>query len=564
MGDAIPSVKFWLKVSLIAVAGWLVFWPALSGGWIGDDVIYITNNPLLKDPARLWKAWFVPGSFVEYYPLEETAQWIQWRLWGDETFGYHVTNLILHIGSALLVWRLLDKFGLRLAWLGGLIFVLHPMNVESVASVAELKNTLSLPPFLLAMCAYIDFVENGRKSDYWRAVGLFFVAMLCKISMAPFPFVILLYAWWKRHRIDGKDMGHAAPFLIISLVLAATTYWAGRHYEQLHPYHPEVMPVIPFLSRVALMGLTTAFYVSRFFWPATPLPMYPQWSIDPPSPFQFLPWLVLAGVIYLLWRKRKTWGRHALLGLGFFLISILPFSGLVTISYMFYTWASDHFLYIPMIGLIGWSVAALEQIGRRLPPRFRFFNIAIITGLMLAGATQAQDYAAMWTDSETLYLYTIAHNPGAWSAHYNLANSLRKQHRFDEAIAQYQEVIRINPRYDWAHNNLGVALASVPDRTDEALAQWQEAVRIRPHFPEAHNNMAGLLAKFPDRLPEAISEYQAALQDQPDLVEAHYGLGIALLKMSGRDAEAKAQFREALRLQPGFEPATDALEKMGP
>jgi hypothetical protein len=87
----------------------------LRGDWVWDDNIYLKNNPLLHDPARLWKAWFAPGSFMEYYPIEQSVQWLQWQLWGNDTLGYHLTNLALHLINALLVWRLLSKFGLRLA-----------------------------------------------------------------------------------------------------------------------------------------------------------------------------------------------------------------------------------------------------------------------------------------------------------------------------------------------------------------------------------------------------------------------------------------------------------------
>src|SRR5580658_2486175 len=104
-----------LQALLIVAAGFWVFWPALHGGWIGDDTWYIVENPLMNDPARIWKAWFQLGSWVEYYPLEETVQWGQWQLWHDDTFGYHLTNVVLHLISALLVWRLFSKFGLRLA-----------------------------------------------------------------------------------------------------------------------------------------------------------------------------------------------------------------------------------------------------------------------------------------------------------------------------------------------------------------------------------------------------------------------------------------------------------------
>jgi hypothetical protein len=194
----LPEWKLMLiHAAIIVAAGLWIYWPALNGDWLWDDTMYVSQNPLLNDPAHLWKTWFQPGRFIEYYPIEQTVQWVQWQLWGNYTLGYHLTNLGLHLLSAFLVWRLLGKLGLQFAWLGGLIFAIHPMMVESVAWISELKNTLSLPPFLLAMCAWIDYEERGRRNDYLRALAFFLVSMLCKIGVAPFPVIILLYAWWK-------------------------------------------------------------------------------------------------------------------------------------------------------------------------------------------------------------------------------------------------------------------------------------------------------------------------------------------------------------------------------
>jgi len=246
-----------LRVAVIAVAGLWIYWPALYGDWISDDIMYVSQNPLLRDPARLWKAWFAPGSFIEYYPIEEWVRWGQWQLWHQDTFGYHLTNVVLHVINALLVWRLLSKFGLRFAWLGGLIFAIHPMQVESVAWISELKNTLSLPPLLLALCFLIDYEENRNRNDYFLALGLFLVAMLCKVSMAPVPFVILLYAWWKRGRIVWSDLQDSVPFFAISFVLGMTAVFIGTWYLQIHHESPDVVPIDGFFSRLAMAGLTT-------------------------------------------------------------------------------------------------------------------------------------------------------------------------------------------------------------------------------------------------------------------------------------------------------------------
>lgn len=498
---------------------------------------------------------------MEYYPLEQTVQWIQWKLWGENTFGYHLTNVLLHIINALLVWRLLSKFGLRWAWLGGLIFVLHPMNVESVAYISELKNTLSLPFFLLALCFYLDFETHHCRRDYLLSLALFLIAMLCKITMMTFPFVILFYAWWKRGHINRNDVLRAAPFLLISLILGATTLWAGWHFEQLYPFHPAALPSGDCISRLALIGQVISCYFIHAVWPIQPLPMYPRWNTEPLSLFSFVPWLVWLGAIFVLWRARATWGRYALLGLGFFGIMLLPFSGVVIISYMNFTWVMDHFLYIPMLGLIGLAIASLEQIRAWLPPRVRPVLVAVLTVVMFLLAMRSQDYAAVWTDRASLWTYTLERNPQAWLAHYNLANDLRSRGRYDEAIAHYQQVITLNPAYDWAHNNLALTLGNFPDRLPEAISEFRLALQLRPNSAEAHNNLATALLQLPDHELEAISEYQAALQARPDFIEAKYNLSLALAK-TGRIAEARILLQEITRQHPDFTPAQTTLEKM--
>lgn len=562
MVTALPSFRTNLiRAAVIILAGLLVYYPAMNGDWLWDDAIYITGNPLLLDPARLWKAWFVPGSFIEYYPLEQTVQWVQWKLWAGETFGYHFTNVVLHLLSALLVWKLLCKFGLRWAWLGGLIFAIHPMNVESVAYISELKNTLSLPFFILSCCAFIDFEESKWTRDYVLALGFFLAAMLAKISMMTFPFVILLYVWWKRGKICRIDILRVIPFLLLSLALGATTYWSGIHFEQLNPSHPAALPMGSLASRIPLAGLIITSYLTHALWPLEPLPIYPRWSMESYTLAAFLPWLLLLAVLALLWSQRKTWGRHALLGLGFFLIMLLPFSGLVIISYMNFSWTMDHFLYIPMIGLIGLVVASLEQIRDQLPRVPRAIFIAVLSFAMLFLAMRAQDYAAVWTDPGSLWSYTVERNPQAWLAHYNLGNDLRLHKKYNEAIDQYRQAIQLNPKYDWAHNNLGMALGNIPDHLPEAIAEYRLALGLRPDSAEAHNNLANALLQTPGNELEAIYEYEAALRIKPDFVEAKYNLALVLAK-TGRLDQARVELQEILRDHPGFAPAMETLGKM--
>ncbi len=580
-----------LHAAIIIVAGVWIYWPALYGDWIWDDVMYFSQNPLLNDPARLWKAWFQPGSFIEYYPIEQTVQWAQWRLWGDDTIGYHLTNVCLHLLSAFLVWRVLSKFGLRLAWVGGLIFAIHPMMVESVAWISEFKNTLSLPPFLLAMCAWIDYEERRQPRDYFLALALFLVAMLCKISAAPFPAVILLYAWWKRGRIGWRDGLACAPFLLISVVLGLLTSWSGAWYMHSQLKNPAVVDVGGFFSRLALAGQALSFYFAKCFWPVGPLPIYPMWKVDPASPVQYLPWLVLAGVVYWLWRRRESWGRHVLLGLGFFILTLAPFLGFIPISYMSFTWVMDHFLYVPIIGLIGIVVAGIERVDARLARSVHPLSTGILTAIMALLAFESHWYAAAFTGEETFWTYAVERNPGAWLPHIDLGKSLllagkpeqAKEHfdtvirlepelaepyvnlagaltqlgRVPEAVEALRQSLKRDPFSAEAHNDMGVLLAQT-GHTAEALRDFELALRGHPFYAEAHNNMGNTLL-LAGHLPEAIGQFQAALQIDPRLGEARDNLGLALAQ-TGRVAEAIEQFQKALQINPNDEKARASLE----
>ena len=546
---------FWTSLVQALVMAAAVLWiyrPALHGGWLWDDETDITDNAITQSPTGLWSIWFEPGSNLDYYPIKASVQWLQWHLWGMDTLGYHLTNVLLHILSALLVWRLLSKFGLRLAWLGGLIFAIHPVQVESVAWIAELKNTLSLPLFLLAMCAYLDYEEHGKSKDYWLALGLFLAAMLCKTTMVMFPVAILLYAWWKRGRIGWHDLKASGPFFVVSLAMGLMTVWCQHHHAREESI-PSLGGVFP---RLACAGLSLSFYFSKCFLPVELMPVYPQWTVDPPAPWQFLPLLVLGGAIYWLWTKRRGCGRHALLGLGFFLIFLAPFLGFNAISYMDLTWVMDHFLYIPMIGLIGLVVAALGQMEVQLPASFRPCGIGLAMAALALLAFESRNYAKMFVNSETLWTYTLQYNPEAYPAHNNLGLAFLHAGQVSKAMEQFEQAVRIKPSDAEAYNNLGIAYLQ-SQQVAKALEQYEQAVRIKPDYAEAHYNLGSALFKS-GRLSEAINQFEQALRLKPDFAEADYNLGNAL-QQTGRISEAIKQYELALQINPDYAEAHNNL-----
>jgi len=532
---------------IIAAAGLWIYWPALGGDWLWDDDRYITSNLLLHHVSGLWQIWFEPGISQDYYPIDATVEWVQWHLWGKETLGYHLTNVILHIINALLVWRLLSKLGLKLAWLGGLLFAIHPVQVESVAWIAELKNTLSLLPALLAMCAWIDYEESGRSRDYWLALFLFVVAILCKVSVAFLPLVILLYAWWKRGRIGWRDVKASGPFFAVVLTLGLVTLLAGIWDRQFNHLASDYAPAGGSLGRLVLAGLSFAFYFSKAVLPFGLMTIYPKWPVDTAAPLQYLPWLILGAVIYGLWRKRAAWGRPVLLGLGFFLINLLPCPGFIPTPNMGFAWVMDHFLYLPIIGLIALAVGGLEQLDARLPRPARPFCIGVLALVMICLAFGSRTYASLYLNQETLWTYTIKNNPEAWLAYNNLGAYFYENGRAPEAIEQYEHALSLKSDYGEAHYNLGNALQQT-GRVPEAIDQYQQALQINPDDAEAHYSLGNALRNT-GHIPEALEQYEAAVKDNPGYIEAHTNLGNALMQVN-RTADAIEQYELILKMSP--------------
>jgi len=552
--------KIFLALAMILAAGW-IYWPAMHGGWVWDDKNEVTQMAALDGPGALGKIWLTPAT-GDYYPVKTTLEWLEWRWWGDSTFGYHLINVGLHACGAVLLWRLLKKLGVRCARFGGLLFAVHPVAVESVAWVDELKNTLSLPFLLLAMIAYVRFsgagaAESARRSPtgegggfYWLSLLCFLLAMLSKSSVVMFPLILLLYAWWRRGRIGLADLRCAAPFLAISVVLGILTI----RFQQQHGLGGGVAGAAFALggwpTRTARAGLMAAFYFFKCVAPVGLMPIYPRWQVNPAAPGSFLPWLALAAVVSWLWSKRATWGRHVLFGLGWFFLNLAPVLGFVAISHFRFTWTMDHLAYLPLAGLVGLAAAgfgAWDGRWTRDRPGWRWLAPASAAAICALLAVASHRYAAAFGGDESFWTTALERNPSAWLAENNLGNLLLDRGETAAAIGHFERALHLNPDYPEAEYNLGLACAGL-GRLPEAVVHYTASVRLQPGNGDGHNNLGNALLRL-GRTPEAIAEYSEAVRLQPTDVQAHCNLGVALMRMN-RGAEAIAQYQEALRLRP--------------
>lgn len=522
---------------LIAVVAF-AYAPALNGTWLWDDGYEVAHNPVLRDPAGLAKIWRGEAA-LDYFPVKATVQWLLWRVWADHPAGWHATSALLHAVSALLVWRLLRRLGVRWPWLGAVLFAVHPLAVESVAWIAELKNTLSLPLALLAMDAYLDYDERGRGGDLARSLALFVTALLCKSTIVAVPGVLALFVWWRHGRVAARAAWSLVPYFAAALVLGLVTIW----FQHERAIGGAEVPVGDFATRAARAALALGFYAWKAVWPIELMPVYPRWAIAPWMALLFVPWAVLA---IWAWCRRAQWGRHVLFGGGVFVANLAPILGFIAMAYMHVTWVADHFAYAALPAAAGLLAAAAEAIARRARASAAIAAAVVLSWAAL-WAVLSRGHAALFRDAETFWAYAVDRNPDSPVARNNLGNALLARGRPEEAAAQLGAAVRLAPRDAGSRINHGMALAQL-GRIEDALAEHQRAVALAPLSPVAANALGGTLLDA-GRIDEARRQFEAALRLQPSYAEAHNNLGIAL-GQAGDAAGARRHFEQALRLKP--------------
>jgi len=548
----------WAVRGLIVLAVAWIYRPALGGAWLWDDGLEVARNPVIRDPAGWWRCWLGSGS-MDYFPLKTTLQWVEWHLWGDRVAGYHACNAALHAACALLLWRVLAKLGVRLAWLGGLLFAIHPLAVESVAWISEFKNPLSLFLLFWAFLLFLDWdardcaLRNPARRDvggdeggdvahppreYLASLLLFLAALLSKTSVVIFPAFLLLHAWWKRGRVGRRDVMAALPFAIASLTLGLVTVWFQAHRATGLAGTPAGFP-----ARLGQAGWQIWIYLGHCLVPMNPEPVYPE---TPAGALGVLPWLGLGVLIWILWRRRGGFGRHALLGGGWFFLNLVPVLGLVPISYLRVAPGADHLAYISVAGLCGLAAAAMGGIRLRTGTG-RTILVVVVASLAATLAWRSHRHAGVFRNEGSLWGYALERNPGSWLAHNNRGKVLMESGRPAEAAVLFADAVRLEPDSPEAHANLGNALQQL-GRAADARVEYAKALAIDPGSAGVAYGL-GVSLLLSGQPAEAADWFRVSLRGEPGRATAHNDLGLCLMKL-GRPEKATAEYREALRIDP--------------
>src|SRR5271165_3008519 len=504
-------------------------WPAMRGGMLWDDAAHITRLDL-QPASGLGRIWSDLYATQQYYPLLHSAFWIEHRLWGDSTLGYHVANVLLHAAAAALLVLVLRQLKVAGACLAGLIFAVHPVCVESVAWISEQKNTLSLVLYLLSAMAYLRFDRDRRWPGYALAFILFVLAILTKTVTATLPASLLVMFWWQRGRLSWRrDALPLIPWFALAAAAGLLTSWVERTVIGARGARFD----LTLAERLLLAGRAVWFYLGKLALPAHLAFIYPRWDAKASSA-AWTGYLAAAVLVTAaLWALRGR-SRGPLAAWLFFVGSLFPALGFVNIYPFIFSYVADHFQYLASIGPIAAASAGVAWLLDRAPPAVRGAGWGLaaffVAALAALSYLQSRDYA----DEFTLYTATIRRNPECWMAYNNLGLWYEGRGDADSATAHFREAIRLKEDFAAAHNNLGSVLAKKPGRLGDAIAEFREAVRLQPSFADAHANLGTALLKTPGGQDEAVAECREALRIKPASAEAHNNMGNAWSKVPGR------------------------------
>ncbi len=546
-----------LAPALIAALLLAAYWPSLGGGFLWDDDAHVVDNAVLRDLAGLVRIW-IPGHTPQFYPVTFSVFWLEYQLFGLNTLGYDLVNLALHGLNALLAWRLLRELGVRGAGAIATVFALHPLHVESVAWVMELKNTLSGAFYLAAAICYVRF-DRGREQSFaagaadaraWRsyafALTLFLLALLSKSVTSTLPAALVLMLAWGGGALSPRRLAPLAPLFALGIALALNTAFLER--ELVGARGAEF--AFTLAERILIASRALLFYAQKLLVPERLLFCHPRWEIQGAELAAYWPVAVVAALaIALLLAYRRGW-RGAPLALAFYAGSLFPALGLIDFYPMIYSFVADHFAYLPSLGVIACTIGGAAQLLRNE----RAWAAASATvALVLAALTWNQ--SSHFRDAQTLYRHSIAHNPGGYlcvalvgtelireaQAELEAGRAAHARALFTEGIGFSERALAIKEDQSATHLDLAVAHFALGE-AEPGLRHAERTAELAPRQVEAQLFAAAALEAV-GRASDAAARLRRVLTLAPERVDVRVRL--AGLSLREQPAEAARLLRAA-------------------
>jgi tetratricopeptide (TPR) repeat protein len=532
---------------LLAVA--LVFGQTVQHEFINfDDGEYIYANPNVSHGLTAsGVAWAFTQSYQSnWIPLTWISLMIDWSLYDVHAGGYHLTNVLLHAATAILLFLMLHRVTDRF-WPSAFVaalFAVHPLQVESVAWVTARKDVLSGLFFMLTLLAYVDYTRRRFSiARYALVIVLLALGLMAKSMLVTLPFVLLLLDYWPLGRLAIAS--RTWPRLVIEkipLLIVA----GGDCLITLLVQNNSLVPNerLGLYWRFGNAMISYVVYLGKFFYPVGLAVVYPR--LEPNLPL----WQVFGAVLILACITTAVFiGRrrcpYLLVGWLWYLGMLVPVIGFLQVGEVS---VADRFTYLPQIGLsigLAWGVADLCRSRSCLRGACGVGSLLALAVLMGCAFRQT----SYWRDSETLWTHAIECTSGNVVAHTNLGVVLAEEGRGDEAMDHFQRAVKILPNSAVTLYNLG-SRSMLLGRLDEAKNYYWKALQIDPSYTAAYGRL-GLLMAGRGQFDEAIALFQKSLEINANNPETCYDLGKALMARGRRD-EAGKIIRIAAELAPDY------------
>ena len=525
-----------------------------------DDDLYITENAQVQQglswDSVLWAMTALEEAF--WHPLTWLSHMLDYQLFGLNPAGHHLTNLLLHLANVLLLFGVLHQMTgavWRSAFVAAL-FALHPLNVESVAWVAERKNVLSTLFWLMTMGAYVRYVRKPVWQRYVGMMGIFVLGLMAKPMLVTLPCVLLLLDYWPLGRLgkEWKGFARRLPRLVVEklplfIPVAAASVLAIQAQSQAGSLPS--WEGLTLGARMANAVLSYGLYLKKLVWPTDLAVFYPHpessWEIGSVA----LAALVLGGISLGVWWQGRSY-RYLVVGWLWYLGTLFPVSGLIQVGGHA---MADRYAYVPLMGLFIMVVWGARELAKTLGLG-KAWLVGASLGVLMMMTVLVHLQLSYWRSSMTLFQHALDSTEDNHMAHSNLGIAFLQEDDLDDAIDHFYKAIEIRPRFAVVHSNLGIALRR-KGLLDEALKHSTRAVQIDPDLARAHNNL-GIVLFQKGRANEALQHFQKALELKPDYATSFYNMGV-VLEDQKRMEEALESFRQALRLDPHHSQAEEHL-----
>ncbi len=531
-------------VSLTALVG-VVYYPAIDGTLLWDDWQYTVGNPFLGSWEGLLQIWKAPHTGgLPYFPLTFSTFWLEHYLWGGNLWFDHILSILLHIGNAFLVIKVLQKLRLQGGWWVAALFALHPVHAESVAWVSERSNVLSTFFYLLTLHCYLRFLQDFRWKSYWMAQGFFLLALFAKPATCMLPVILILLTHYLQKRLSIKILLPVLPFFIFALIVGLLTI----HAESQMGINQVVELDFTVVQHFFLANHIFLFYLSKLLFPYPLMAAYPLWELELGTWNTFWPVLVNFGLIAalsMLWWKNYGRAAYAFLYFG---VSLFPVLGFFNTSIFTKTYVADHFQYLPSLGIfvliVQTGMWAIEKGGlHKTIGQWVGVSVLLVLGFL------SWDRSFVFRSGELLWQDAIAKEPTLFTPYRMLGNIYLQHGKYQMAVEQLSQAIKNkgDGEYPEAYFDRGSAYTLLQQH-EQAIADFTQLIQWNENDYKAYSNR-GVIYLNTKQYAAAIADFTKVIELAPNPAKSYHGRGTAYFQL-GSYQQAVEDYTKSIEFYP--------------